>query len=162
MGSNECAEYWVPDGWQRATEAEYMEATERVIELPADAHVLPARRIGDTQRLQYAEHLDYAFAEGILTDDEHTARLTFVVGHARTQVELDAIVADLPPIPLTPRPVEFVVPGKHLLPTWVLVIFGIMLWSGMFAGVNSTMGAVLFTAAFVLTLTWLGWKVVKK
>jgi hypothetical protein len=176
--------FWFPDGTYRvATEAEWLEATEAVhravksphypvmveavgAALPDAVHVLRHQRIGDSQRLHVSEHLDWAFTEGLLNGDEHEARHMFVMDHAQTQEDLDAVIADLPPIPRTRWKAP--VPAKKPFDPVSAVLVGVfagLFWAAAFlelAKSNAVAGAIVFTVTLLLAMTYASWKLVKK
>jgi hypothetical protein len=72
--------------------------------LPPDVHILPGgkKRISHLQRDHYANHLAWAYGQGLIDDAEHTARTSYVMGNAESLGDLEEAVSDLPPVPKTP------------------------------------------------------------
>lgn len=62
------------------------------------------KRIGDTERNRYLDYLASRFASGHLTQDEFDDRKDQALT-ARTQLDLDILVRDLPPMPAPSAPV---------------------------------------------------------
>lgn len=89
--------------------------------------VTPSLRIGDTQRRAVDSRLQAAVGDGILTLTEYDERSRETWG-ARTQADLDAVVADLPPAAMTAAagaPAAGV-PGRlgRPRPRWAVAVLG--------------------------------------
>jgi hypothetical protein len=71
------------------------------------SELTPERRVGDRERRAVDDQLMAAVGDGVLTLAEYDERAE-MLWRARTRIELDRLVADLPS---TPRPAAPVVPG---------------------------------------------------
>ncbi len=90
--------------------------------------VTPSLRIGDTQRRAVDSRLQAAVGDGILTLTEYDERSRETWG-ARTQADLDAVVADLPPAAMTASAAGAPaagVPGRlgRPRPRWAVAVLG--------------------------------------
>ena len=75
----------------------------------------PGLRVSDQQREQAAQAIRDHYAAGRLTEDELNERLQAAL-QARTEPELDALLADLPKLPVSPaqRKAELIARRNHL------------------------------------------------
>jgi len=93
---------------------------------PPPGHVLDTKRVGTDARHRTLEWLQWAYAEGILGDDDFDARQAAAM-KAQTQPDLDALVTDLPDKPpaVASAPVAAMPPAVRSNPA------GLFAWTNM-------------------------------